>query len=190
MRRLSALLAVLALGCATSSETKPDVEAFNVFVPTPPSDGQKHYANGAHHPIPKQCASGCDVAPATVLEGIDDEDLRAAFLTFAALPAGGESTALDTLLFHAVATTELMSQELLPLSPAHRARLLRELSRDHALISFRLVDEHGVTRAWLDERAVPLGIKQHLDFSHLRLPGLVASGTIVRVGTEHLWTRV
>lgn len=189
MRPMICFALVLA-ACASPQMPGDEIGAFNVFVPTPPSDGHEVFAGGAHHPIPKQCASGCDVAPAAIAEGISSQELEDAVRVFAAMPARMESVALDTLLFHAAATRDYLARGTGPLSAVHRARLERELARDHALIEFRLVDEHGVTRAWLEERAVPLGVKQHLDFAHERLPGLVASGTVVRVGTEHLWTRV
>jgi hypothetical protein len=182
---LALLGATLGLACATPA---PEVTAFNVYVPSPPKSHDEHW-RGAHHDMPAQCTSGCDIEPPEVRKGMTREEAAEAVAEIALHPVGHQSDALDLLLFHAYdARTYLEEAGWAKLSAAHRVWLTRELNRDHAIFEMRLVDENGVTRAW-KSLEVPLSQKQHIELEHEKLPGLVASGTVVRVGTEHLWTR-
>ena len=187
--RFAALLgAILAAALAACATPAPEPAAFNVYVPQPPRQHPEHW-RGAHHDMPAQCTSGCDVEPPEVRKGLVAEDAAAAVAEVARLPAGQQSDGLDLLLVHAHDARTFLEAEGWPgLSAAHRAWLARELSRDRARFEMRLVDEHGATRAWI-EQEVELSVKQHLSLDHDRLPGLVASGTVIRVGTERLWTR-
>ena len=68
--------------------------------------------------------------------------------------------------------------------------LRRELARDHAVIAMRVIDEHGVVRARLHETRVKVGKKRHIHFSeYTRMQPFETSGTVVRVGLGHIWSR-
>ncbi len=103
-----------------------------------------------------------------------------------------ESTALDTLLFHGADTRALLAEHgARELAPDHLALLRRELGRDRAWLSVRMVNDAGEERLSLGPIAVPIGVKQHLFPEHTRdLTPPEVSGTIHRVGVRHLWTRL
>ena len=69
--------------------------------------------------------------------------------------------------------------------------LRRELSRTQARLSVRIVDGEGVQRVRLGPVTMPLGIKQHLhaDVCRRMQPPEI-SGTVYRVGQDHLWARL
>jgi hypothetical protein len=105
-----------------------------------------------------------------------------------ATPVGSPSLALDSLLFHREDTLRWMANNSLPKPWA--TFLARELSRTHAIIEMRLIDDKGVVRAHLPSTDVPLGVKTHSGFARrLDLQPFEISGTVLRVGLYHLWSR-
>ena len=115
-------------------------------------------------------------------------EFRVLLAQFAAVPVGCESDALDALLFHGARTRTLVAQSH-GLAASHRAYLERELSRDHARLSVRVVAEDGTERIRLDRR-VPLDIKQHLHGTTRGLQNPEISGTVRRVGLDYVWGRL
>ncbi|MFT5052925.1 MAG: hypothetical protein ACI8QZ_004363 [Chlamydiales bacterium] len=100
--------------------------------------------------------------------------------------------ALDTLLFHGARAMDLGARLGYGILDPERAGFLqRELGRGHALLSVRLVSPSGEERLHLGPTRIPLGEKQHLiatDTSDLQPPEV--SGTLRRVGVDHLWARL
>jgi hypothetical protein len=179
-RTLVLLATVLAVGCASV----PKEDGFSVFVPPAPGSSDPHV-------LPSQCASGCDVKPKSVQRRLSDEEIDERLALVDATPVGSESDALDELLFYGAQVRARLGAEDAPtLSAAWHAFLTRELRRTYAVIEMRVVDENGEVRAWMAERRVPLGVKQHLHLDDKRLPGLEASGTVLRTSLYHLWTRI
>jgi hypothetical protein len=177
------LLSLLAFStlCACASRQPRDIR---VYVPEPP------HASKAHK-LPPQCASGCAVVPDAVRKVLDDDALDALLVTYADSPAGEDSDALSELLFYASQTRARLAEDDRPTLPGdHEAVLRRELARTTARIELRVIDEHGQVRAWMDATRVPLGEKQHIHLDNKNLPGVTASGTVLRTSLYHLWTRI
>ncbi len=134
------------------------------------------------------CATGCAAIPRTqtALERADFERWIADFAET------GASDALDGLLFHGVDTLVLLDEETEALLGPERTAFLRtELSRTQAILDVRLIDERGIERMRLGGRRIPLNQKQHLfpdQTDNLEPPEI--SGTLRRVGREHLWVRL
>lgn len=133
------------------------------------------------------CLKGCAVDPVPP----PSADEIASLLEKVGVAAVGEaSDAIEILLFHAEAVRSYVETKGTGLDPERDRHFRRELSRKHALVAMRIIDENGVVRARLDETRVPLGIKRHLKFDHyVRMQPLETNGTVVRVGLGHIWTR-
>lgn len=143
------------------------------------------------HPHGKQvCSSGCAASNHPT-----DKLTRARFQSllrrFADEPPDASSRALETLLFfgrQSLAMLESCGKG--PLNEQRAGILRDELARTHALISFRVVDEHGEVRCWMPPTRVPLDRRHVFTMEVKNLPPLVTSGTVKRVGLHHLWTRI
>ncbi len=136
------------------------------------------------------CGRGCNAPTADEVELLSEQAFRAALEEIAAHPVGAETLGLDTLLFHFEQVPELFARYGdAPLTPAHRAWVRRELSRQTVRVGFRLVADDG---AILGEvaRTIPLKTKQHLVLEGTGALGRVeVSGKTKRVGLHHLWSR-
>jgi hypothetical protein len=137
------------------------------------------------------CSSSCATSN-TASPILPDTEIESLLARFATEPMASGSEALETLLFHGAQVQEfLIGRQTSPLDPERRRFLQAELSRTHAIISVRLVDEHGVERLSLEPRRIPLDIKQHLVADQAtRIQPAEISGTVKRVGLHHLWARI
>ena len=136
------------------------------------------------------CASGCAVSRHPTKE-LTKTAFRQLLEQFEREPISEESHALETLLFFGRQTKELiMSDGIGPLDSQRAAALQHELSRTHALISIRVVDENGVVRSSLPPTSVPLDRRHVFSMNVNEVQPLVTSGTVKRVGLYHLWTRL
>lgn len=147
---------------------------------------------------PSACKTGCSVGNHPIeplaegeflglVEGLADDDL----------PETERTRALEMLLFHGARTRELIAKHGLDaLEPSLADSLRRELSRTHARLSLRIIDEHDVVRAVLDEARMPVGVKEHVHVSAAdpsapdALQPFEVSGTVHRTGMRHLWARL
>jgi len=103
----------------------------------------------------------------------------------------GASEALEALLFHGASTLSLLDNLGGDLDAEREAFLRTELAHTRAILDVRIVDEFGTERLHLGETSIPLGEKQHLhphETTSLQPPEV--SGTVHRVGLEHLWARL
>jgi hypothetical protein len=142
-------------------------------------------------PEDKTCSSGCGSGAKKYVPPLHKDEFERLIAEFAQEPLDPPGEALESLLFHHRDARSYLAQDwLLWLDPERRAFLRRELSRTHAWIAFRVLDDEGAVRMQVDPTRVPLTEKQHL------LPNTVAdvqpaefNGTVVRVGRDHLWVR-
>lgn len=136
------------------------------------------------------CASGCGPHnhPTPLLT---ETEYRRLLGEFSVGPLDETNAALEALLHYNRQTTALLQQlGSKPLDSERTAFLRRELSRDHVLWSFRVVDEAGTVRAEMKDMRVPLDRRHVFDMEVRRLQPLITSGTVKRVGLHHLWTRI
>ena len=137
----------------------------------------------------EECKTGCSLAKHSVPD-FTEADYHEALAAYASAPVDVSSEGLDKLLFYGTRTKKLMQElgtEALP--PSHVEFLRRELSRDHALVSLRLVDEAGTVRVAYGPTPVPLGVKQHLQPAGKDLQAMEFNGTVMRTGVNYLWSR-
>lgn len=138
-----------------------------------------------------ECATGCAVGNHPI-EPLSADDYRSALRGLAAGGSDERARALETLLFHGTRTSELMERLGTGRLDGEDAALLRrELSRTHARLSLRLVDESGTVRARVDRARFPIGVKEHVHATgSVDLPAPEVSGTVHRTAPHHLWTRL
>jgi hypothetical protein len=136
------------------------------------------------------CASGCSLSrhPTGVLTNKRYRELLAQCNTG---PLDADNLAFETLLYFGRQTQALVDTHgTLPLDRNESALLRRELNRQHATVSIRVVDDQGRIRSWVDTVSVPLDRRHVFAMETDGLPPLVTSGTVKRVGLNHLWTRL
>lgn len=145
----------------------------------------------AFHPHgSRQCASGC-AASNHPTEELTPARFQRLVSRFATEPIDETSEAFETLLYFGRQTKvflDLYGDS--PLDGARAAALRRELSRTHARIEIRVVDEQGNPRSWLPPTRVPLDRRHVFQMSTEDVQPLVTSGTVKRVGLYHVWTRL
>ena len=189
-----------------SKPTDPLVEPFKVpgvmpgWKPGGPStlvnfttaiDQFAHGTGAAFHAHGEEvCASGCAASNHPTKE-LTREHFLELLDRFAFEPMTENSSSLERLLYFGRQTRELIEREGFGPLDAERSRFLwNELSRGHAHISLRVVDEHGEVRSWLDPTEVPFDRRHVFDMKTRRVQPLNTSGTVKRVGLYHLWTRL
>ena len=149
-------------------------------------------AAGGPTGLDEVCATGCSAA--SYVDGeLSQAELARLLAVWESAPASPEGElALDTLLFYGPQTRALAWRSGFDGLSHSRAKLLaRELERDQARVSVRLVNEAGEERLYLPPTRFPLGEKQHVmaeRTSDLQPPEV--SGTVKRVGLSHLWVRL
>lgn len=151
---------------------------------------------------------GCAVQPSDPLTPAQLTELLQRFAA-SSLPTPGQdydSISLDILLFHrdqlrqalgaggaAPSATSATGPKFPELPAAHRRFLHRASAAQQVRLGLHIIDDQGRERARLVPRTVTLGEKSHLHFSAAERSDLEAfevSGTIVRVGLYHLWSRL
>ncbi|MBW3542007.1 MAG: hypothetical protein KY476_17190 [Planctomycetes bacterium] len=157
-----------------------------LFAPDVTADDRAHF----HPHGTKICASGC-AASNHPTPHVTADDFRLLLSEYARGPLDETNRALETLLYFGPQTrTYLKLLGAGELDPARAGFLDQELRRTHALVSFRVVDEHGVVRTWMPPTRVPFDRRHVFEMETRDLEPLETSGTVKRVGLHHLWTRL
>lgn len=176
-REISLVLASLALLWTGACAGAPDS--------TPPAD--PHTGPG------EVCATGCSAAPNGGSE-LTRERYRELIAALADERATAEAStaALEELLFHGAQTRAWLAEVgggALSAEAVHG--LTAELARDRVKLDVRLLAESGAELLRLGERSIPIGHKQHIwPERALGFEPPEVSGTVQRVGVNHLWARL
>ena len=148
------------------------------------------------HDPERICATGCAVGSGE-LEGPTRAELETLLDGLRDSPLDADNLALATLLFHGARVGRMLDgldglDGLCDrLDPPTEAFLRRELERRHARLDVRFLNADGSERLRLGARRIPLDEKQHLFPSHAEaLTPPEISGTVRRVGLDHLWVRL
>ena len=154
-----------------------------------------HDATASFHGHGDQvCASGCSLSrhptEKLTLETYR-QTVRDAARASSTTLLRADNLAFETLLFFGRQTSKMVERYgAVPLCEAQQAQLMRELRRQHARVSIRVIDQDGVNRSWTDEVRVPLDRRHVFQMETNGVQPLVTSGTVKRVGLDHLWTRL
>ncbi|MCZ6689292.1 MAG: hypothetical protein O7H41_06785 [Planctomycetota bacterium] len=170
------LIAILLLFASTGSVPRPPGPADDPDVLIP-SD-------------PQGCAAGCAAIPISDPDLTRDE-FEDLLVRLAREPLNEMSPALETLLFYGPRAARLLAIHGAAALDSAGARFLeKELARQEIWVAMRLVDEKGTVRARMAPTRIPLGERRHLrveEATDLQPPEF--SGTVRRVGLNHIWTR-
>jgi len=139
----------------------------------------------------QQCASGCAVSHHPT-QRLSIAECQSLLVAYQKTPFDQQGDALDALLYYGVQTqVRLRNQLLSDLLDADHLRFLKtELSRDRAIVAIRLVDQFGKVRANLPPTEVPQHVRQVFKFDVHDIQPLICSGTVKRVGKNHIWQRL
>ena len=136
------------------------------------------------------CASGC-AASRHPTEELTQENFDKLLARYAVEPLSEDSPALESLLYFGRQTRAFLESDGFGPLDADRSQFLwRELSRTHAKVRMRLVDEYGEIRSWLASTEVPFDRRHVFDMETERVQPLITSGTVKRVGLYHIWARM
>lgn len=136
------------------------------------------------------CASGC-AASRHPTEELSQEHYQQLLVQYARQPISEESSALEELLYFGPQTKKMIEQDGFgPLDSQRATFLWDELKITHAKISIRVVDEAGEVRTWLEPTLVPFDRRHVFKMETNNLQPLVTSGTVKRVGLDHIWVRL
>lgn len=138
----------------------------------------------------KICASGC-AASRHPTEQLTVEKFRQLLKELAYEPMDQTNNALESLMYFGPQTRQMIEIHGVGDLEADRAKFVWEqLKFDRARISIRVVDNEGETRTWIDPTEVPFDRRHVFDMQTKDVQALVTSGTVKRVGLNHIWVRL
>ncbi len=178
---------LVALGACTADVDPADnTEYSEVSIEVPQGSGPQPM----NAEDKEECTTSCSLAkhPIPPLTELDFEQVRD---QYARADPEHDGQDLETLLFYGARTEELFEQlGYGELSVRHQAVLRRELSRQSARVSLRLVgEEDNKVQAAYGPSLVPIGKKQHLATVGEGLLAMEFNGTVMRTGVNYLWSR-
>lgn len=177
MKRLLFAAASLALVAGCAPKRAPiDPANVRVYVPEPTGKNKK-----------PGCQGTCQVSSPEVLSPAAADIMLAKVV---AMPVGTDSLELDTLLFHDHETQHRLDERTTPMSAEWESFLRKELVRKDVEVTIRVVDATGAERATITEHWEIGQRMHHVVDQVVGVPPFEASGTLVRVGREHLWVRM
>ena len=136
------------------------------------------------------CASGCAASrhPTEKLSLEHFEDLLVAY-TYE--PMDQTNNALEELLYFGPQTRKMIELHGVGNLDSTRAEFLWEqLKYNRAKISIRVVDDSGEARTWIEPTEVPFDRRHVFEMKTKNVQALVTSGTVKRVGLNHIWCRL
>ena len=144
----------------------------------------------AHAHGETMCASGCAASRHPTMR-LTPNAFDALLTEYQHSAPTAENEALEKILFYSRQSREhWQRQRFACRNPLWQKVLDEELKKTHVLISLRVVDESGAIRSALTDVRVPLDRRHVFEMESDRLQPLVTSGTVKRVGLDHLWTRL
>ena len=207
MRYAAAFIGLLLLGVLGVTRREPPLDQTALSGPSPavdPTDplvppltinfSEGHFSHdpaaAPHGHGENQCASGCAASrhPTGRLTAAAFRQLLTAYQQTAPT---GDNEALEKLLFYGrQSQLHWQGVKTSSVDPLWRTILDAELNKTHVRISLRILDEAGRVRSRTNGVRVPLDRRHVFEMENEDLQPLVTSGTVKRVGLDHLWTRL
>jgi hypothetical protein len=168
-----------------SESVKFDPSAF-----TPLPRDMTHDERAIFQPHGQQiCASGCS-ASRHPTETLTRDHFLQLISELAIEPLDSTNNALEELVYFGPQTKAMIEGGGFTIDRDRLEFLWHELAYTHVIVEIRVVDDQGVIRSWLPATRVPLDRRHVFDMQTQDLQPLVTSGTVKRVGLDHLWTRL
>ena len=140
---------------------------------------------------PGPVCTSCSEAVQTYVPPLSCAEFEALLGVYAEEGLEAPGPALESLLYHGVEVrAHLEHEDLSGLDAAHEALLREALRTTHAVVAFRVYDASGALRMELAPTRVEIGERLHLHASAAHgIQPAEFSGTVIRVGLSHLWSR-
>ena len=155
------------------------------------TDLQTHDSNALFEPHGHQfCASGCAASrhPTKTLKRDHFERL---LVEYTYEPMDQTNNALEELMYFGSQTRKMIESHGVGKLDSKRAEFLWEqLKFNKAKVSIRVLDESGNVRTWVEPTAVPFDRRHIFEMQTSNVQPLVTSGTVKRVGLNHIWCRL
>ena len=154
------------------------------------SNGYQERSRATSHPHGEQlCASGCALSrhPTPVLTKKRFMELCK---QYRAEKPRVESQSLDSLIFYGSQTARQLKSNPAALPKEHTAFLSRQLDESQLIVELRVIEEGGRVRVSLPPTKVPQHIRQEFAMDVADLNTAITSGTLKRVGLNHVWQRL
>ena len=136
------------------------------------------------------CASGCAASrhPTKTLTQAHFEQLLVE-LTYE--PLNQTNNALEELMYFGPQTRQMIETHGVGDLDSQRAEFLwDQLKYDRAEVSIRVLDDSGNVRTWIEPTTVPFDRRHVFEMETNNVQPLVTSGTVKRVGLNHIWARL
>lgn len=136
------------------------------------------------------CASGCAASrhPTKTLTREHFENLIVAY-TYE--PMDQTNNALEELVYFGSQTRKMIEFYGVGQLDTPRAKFLwDQLKYDKAKVSIRVLDQSGTIRTWIEPTVVPFDRRHVFEMQTNDIQPLVTSGTVKRVGLNHIWARL
>ncbi len=138
----------------------------------------------------KLCASGC-AASRHPTEKLTKEHFQDLLVAYTYEPMDQTNNALEELMYFGPQTRGMIEQHGVGELDSLRAEFLwDQLKFTQAKISIRVVDDSGQVRTWIEPTEVPFDRRHVFDMKTKEVQPLVTSGTVKRVGLNHMWCRL
>ena len=136
------------------------------------------------------CASGCAASrhpTQTLTRGHFERLLVACSYE----PMDQTNNALEELIFFGPQSRAMIESHGVGRLDSERAEFLwGQLKYDKAKVSIRVLDKSGTVRTWIKPTIVPFDRRHVFDMKTNNVQPLVTSGTVKRVGLNHIWARL
>ncbi len=176
-----------AIGDLGSVNTSISSEQFatNVFDQFAHDERATFHAHGE-----EVCASGCAASRHPTRE-LSEEHFFELMKFFPVEPLNQTNNSLEELVYFGPQTKAMIERHgFQGLSREYAEFLWEQLKVTHAKISIRVIDESGEIRTWLPPTSVPFDRRHVFQMETKNLQPLVTSGTVKRVGLNHIWARL
>lgn len=154
------------------------------------SNGNQERSRATSHPHGEQlCASGCALSrhPTPLLTKKKFVELCK---QYRAEEPKLESRSLDSLIFYGSQTARHLNTNPAALPKEHTAFLSHQLAASQLIVEIRVIEEGGRVRVSLPPTKVPQHIRQEFAMDVADLNTTITSGTLKRVGLNHVWQRL
>ena len=136
------------------------------------------------------CASGC-AASRHPTETLTQEHFDQLLVEYTYEPMDQTNNALEELMYFGPQTRKMIEAHGVGQLNSERATFLwDQLKYNAAKVSIRVVDSSGEVRSWSDPTEVPFDRRHIFEMQTNNVQDLITSGTVKRVGLNHIWIRL
>lgn len=152
---------------------------------------QTHDPNALFEPHGDQvCASGCAASRHPTQE-LTREHFERLLVEYTYEPMDQTNNALEELMYFGSQTRDMLQSFGIGQLDSQRAEFLWEqLKLNKAKVSIRVLDQSGDVRTWIEPTTVPFDRRHVFEMQTNNVQPLVTSGTVKRVGLNHVWARL